>query len=94
MGVHALHMSGTREMEDLFDAVTYNAAKILGLEGYGLEPGCRADMVVLQASDPVQALRLKAARLQVIRAGRVIAETPEVKSRVYLNDMVADVDFT
>jgi len=94
MGIHALHMSGVHEMESLFNAVTYNAAKVMGLEGYGLEPGCRADMVVLQASDPIQALRLKSPRLQVIRGGCVIAETPEVKSTVRLDDTVVEVDFT
>jgi cytosine deaminase len=94
MGVHALHMGGVQEMEALFNAVTYNAAKVMGLEGYGLEPGCRADMVVLQASDPIQALRLKSARSQVIRGGRVIAETPEVKSSVHIDGAVVEVDFT
>ena len=94
MGIHALHMSGVQEMESLFDAVTYNAAKVMGLEGYGLEPGCRADMVVLQASDPIQALRLKSPRLQVIRGGRVIAETPEVKSTLHLDGADVEVDFT
>ena len=33
-------------------------------------------MVVLQAADPFEAIRLKATRLAVIRRGRVIAETP------------------
>ena len=94
MGVHALHMSGAQEMESLFNAVTCNAAKVMGLEGYGLEPGCRADMVVLQASDPIQALRLKSARLQVIRGGRVIAETPEVKSSLHLGGAAVEVDFS
>ncbi len=94
MGVHALHMSGVQEMESLFNAVTYNAARVMGVEGYGLEPGCRADMVVLQASDPIQALRLKSPRLQVIRGGRVIAETPEVKSTVCLDGAAVEVDFT
>jgi cytosine deaminase len=94
MGVHALHMSGVQEMESLFNAVTYNAAKVMGLEDYGLEPGCRADMVVLQASDPIEALRLKSARLQVIRGGCVIAETPEVKSSVCLDGTTVEVDFT
>lgn len=93
IGIHALHMSGRQDMEQLFRAVTYNPAKIMGLNGYGLEPGCRADMVVLQASHPVDALRLKAARLQVIRGGKIIAETPEVKSHVHLGSEVTEVDF-
>ena len=75
MGLHVAQMTGTEEMRRLFEAVTANGAKILGLEGYGLEPGCFADLVVLQAGDPVEALRLKPARLFVIRRGEVIAET-------------------
>ena len=66
----------------------------MALEGYGLEPGCRADMVVLREGSPIEALRLKSPRLQVIRGGRIIAETPEVKSSVHLGDAVVEVDFT
>jgi cytosine deaminase len=65
----------------------------MGLEGYGLEPGCHADMVVLQAGDQQEALRLKAARLFVIRRGTVIAETPPVISRLELGDKKYKVDF-
>nr|WP_320049108.1 amidohydrolase family protein [uncultured Desulfuromonas sp.] len=94
MGVHALHMSGTTEMEQLFDAVTTNAARILNLEGYGLEPGCYADMVILQAPDPIEALRLRATRLKVIRRGRVIAESAPQCSNLHLGDTTLDVDFS
>ena len=58
-----------------FQAVTTEPAAILGLEGYGLEPGCRADLVVLEAKDPIEAIRLKAARLFVLRAGQIVART-------------------
>jgi cytosine deaminase len=94
MGVHALQMSGTQEMEALFQAVTTNAARTLGLTGYGLEPGDYADMVILQAAGPIEAIRLKAPRLQVIRRGRVIAETPEVKTQLHLGGKVLSVDFS
>ncbi|EAT14719.1 amidohydrolase family protein [Desulfuromonas acetoxidans] len=94
MGVHALHMSGTTEMEQLFGAVTRNAARILNLEGYGLEPGCYADMVVLQAPDPIEALRLRATRLKVIRRGRVIAESAPQCSHLHLGDTTLGVDFS
>jgi cytosine deaminase len=94
MALHALHMSGRRDMEELFKGVTYNPAKILGLDDYGLEPGCRADVVVLQARNPVDALRLKAARLKVVRGGKIIAETPELKSQVYFGSNLIEVDFS
>jgi cytosine/creatinine deaminase len=76
MGLHVAQMTSQAAMRQCFDAVTVNAAKILQLEGYGLEAGCHADFVLLQARDPVEAIRLRATRLQVFRRGRVIAQTP------------------
>ncbi|MFE0756562.1 amidohydrolase family protein [Inquilinus sp. NPDC058860] len=77
MAVHVGQMTALDAIGRCFAAVTTEAAKILGLDGYGLAPGCRADMVVLQAADPFEAVRLKATRLLVLRAGRVVARTPE-----------------
>lgn len=93
MGLHVGHMTGIDEMRRMFDAVTVNGARVLGLEGYGLAPGCHADIVILQASDPVEALRLSPPRLFVIRRGRVIAETPLVVTRLALGEHSAAVDF-
>ena len=93
MGLHVGQMTGTAEMLSCFDAVTRNAAKVMGLEGYGLEPGCHADLVVLQAADPIEALRLKPARLHVLRRGRVIAETPPVMATLYTQQAPELVDF-
>lgn len=73
MGVHVAQMTSQAAIRQCFAAVTMNAARILGLEGYGLAPGCHADLVVLQAEDPFHAIRLKANRLFVIRRGKVIA---------------------
>ncbi len=94
MGLHLAQMTGAAEMRRCFEAVTINAAKAMGLEGYGLEPGCHADLVVLQASDPVEALRLRPARLQVVRRGRVIAETPPVAATLTLGHDTGTVDFS
>jgi len=93
MGLHVAQMTGRAQMGQIFDAVTVNAAKVMGLEGYGLKPGCRADMVILQAQDQYEALRLKPARLYVIRHGKIIAQTPPVISRLALEDRSIDVDF-
>ena len=93
MGLHIAQMTGVDQMRKIFEAVTFNGAKALGLEGYGLEAGCHADIVILQARDPQEALRLKPARLFVIRRGRVIAETSPVVSRLSLADQTIAVDF-
>ncbi len=94
MAVHVGQMTGLEAMRGCFDAVTVNAARILGLEGYGLAPGCFADLVVLQAADPVEAIRLRPARLVVLRRGRVIAETPPATTRLDLPGRPAAVEMT
>lgn len=75
MAVHVGQMTGLDAIDACFDAVTTVPAGILHLEGYGLDPGCNADLVVLQAADRFEAIRLKATRLLVLRRGRVIART-------------------
>ncbi len=76
MGLHVAHMTSQAAMRQCFDAVTINAAKILQLPAYGLAPGCHADFVLLQARDPVEAIRLRATRLKVFRRGHVVAQAP------------------
>jgi cytosine deaminase len=86
-------MTSVDQMGQVFAAVTTNGAKALGIENYGIEPGCNADIVILQAGDAQEALRLKPARLFVIRRGTVIAETSPVVSRLELADRTVEVDF-
>ena len=94
MAAHALHMTGVDGLKKMFAAVTENGAKVLGLEGYGLKPGCNADMVILQAANELEALRLRPARLWVIRRGKVISRTSEVLASVDLGAGEELVDFT
>ncbi|SOZ17888.1 cytosine deaminase [Cupriavidus taiwanensis] len=93
MGLHVAQMTGQEAMRACFDAVTATPACILGLEGYGLAPGCRADLVLLQARDPVEAIRLRATRLRVLRAGKTIATTPAATAALALPGRPAQVDF-
>jgi cytosine deaminase len=51
-------------------------------------------MVILQAPDPIEALRLKAARLHVIRRGKIVAETPASVTRLDLPGRPASVEMT
>ena len=94
MGLHVGHMTAMDAMRDCFAAVTVNPARILGLEGYGIAPGCRADFVLLQARDPVEAIRLRATRLKVFRAGRVIAETPAATAALRVDGRPSVVDWS
>ncbi|WP_187431113.1 Cytosine deaminase [Roseobacter fucihabitans] len=76
MGLHVAQMTSPEEMRRCFDMVTINNAKTMGLQGYGLHVGAQASLVVLDAQDPIQALRLRANRLCVIAKGKVISQTP------------------
>ncbi|MFZ3219061.1 MAG: amidohydrolase family protein [Rhodoferax sp.] len=84
MGLHVAQMTSQTAMRQCFDAVTASPAKILHLEGYGLEPGCHADFVLLQAQDPIEAIRLRATRLQVFRRGKRVAQTPAATTALHL----------
>jgi len=75
-----------------FDAVTQNSAKIMGLEGYGLKKGSKANMVLLQARDTIEAIRLRATRLAVIRSGKVIARASPIISSLDLRGRPETVD--
>ena len=61
MGLHVAQMTSPDDMRACFAMVTEENARILNLEGYGLRPGARASLVVLDAADPVEALRRGAA---------------------------------
>ncbi len=76
MGLHVGQLTSRADMAWCLEAVTSAPAKVMGLEGYGIAVGNKADMLLLQADDPVESIRLKANRLQVIRGGKVIASTP------------------
>ena len=84
MGLHVGQLSSRLDMEWCFDAVTTNSAKIMGLEGYGLKKGCKANMVILQANDRIDAIRLRANRLSVIRAGKIISSSEPFVAELYL----------
>jgi cytosine/creatinine deaminase len=94
MGLHVAQMTSVTQMQACFDAVTVQPARMLGLDGYGLEPGCRADCVLLQARSPIEAIRLRATRLAVVRAGRIVARTPPSTATLRLSGRPEQVDFT
>ena len=76
MGLHVAQMSHPDEMRRCFDMVTTESAAIMGFDGYGIGVGNRASLVVLDAGNPVEAIRLRADRLCVISKGKVVAERP------------------
>ncbi|MDO4565218.1 MAG: amidohydrolase family protein [Clostridia bacterium] len=72
---HAAQMSLPHEIEKVYDMITCDAAKLLRLKDYGMEIGCKANLVIVNARDARDAIRLEPERLFVIREGRVVAKT-------------------
>lgn len=92
MGLHVAQMTSPQDMKKYFDMVTRTSAAIMGLDGYGLEPGCKASLVVLDAGDPVEAIRLRAERLCVVAKGKVVAERPRRDTALSLPGRPAGVN--
>lgn len=74
--MHLAYRSAFRRDEDLaraLDAVTTNGARLLGLAGYGLDPGDAADLVVVPAGSLAEAVVSFPPRSHVFRSGRLVA---------------------
>ena len=82
MGLHVAQMTHPAEMARCFDMVTTQNAKIMNLDSYGLNVGDQASLVVLDAGNPVEALRLRPDRLAVISKGKVIVERARNDARL------------
>ena len=84
MGLHAGQLSSRKDMAWCFEAVTESSAKIMGLEKYGLSTGCNANFNILQAQNSIEAIRLRAHRISIIRNGRIIASNPAITTNLSL----------
>ncbi|MGB7263537.1 MAG: amidohydrolase family protein [Albidovulum sp.] len=84
MGLHVAQMTHPTEMARCFDMVTNANAQIMGLDGYGLTVGDTASLVILDAGNPVEALRLRAERLAVIAKGKIISRRTRNDARLSL----------
>jgi cytosine/creatinine deaminase len=92
MGLHVGQLSSRADMAWCFDAVTLNSARIMGLEGYGVAKDCEANFVLLQAHETIDALRLRAHRIAVVRKGRVVSRSDPQIFRTNMNAVGKDLD--
>ncbi|APE44371.1 cytosine deaminase [Sulfitobacter alexandrii] len=91
MGLHVAQMSSPEEMRRCFDMVTEVNARIMGLRDYGLRVGAQASLVVLDAGNPIEALRLRPDRLCVVSKGKVISRQSRNDARLSLPGRPASV---
>ncbi|MBT6344470.1 MAG: amidohydrolase family protein [Tateyamaria sp.] len=91
MGLHVAQMTSPSEMQTCFDMVTTNNAKTMGLTDYGLHVGAKASLVVLDAGSTIEAIRLRAARLQVVANGKIISQTSRPDAMLSILDRPASI---
>jgi len=60
-------------LHDALDIATRGNAAVLGLEGYGLAEGCRADLVLVTGETLGEIVAMRPPRALVISGGRVVA---------------------
>lgn len=94
MGLHVAQMTSLSGMQDAYRAVTENAAKVMHLPDYGIAVGCRADLLILEASSAIEALQLRPARLYVIKAGNVIASTAPNSTQIHIQGQSSAISFS
>jgi cytosine deaminase len=70
---HTAQLTLPQELEQVFDMVTVNAARAARLDDYGLAPGRRADLVVVDAPSVHEALRTQPPRRHVFHGGHEVA---------------------
>jgi len=93
MGLHVAQMTGQDAMRQCFEAVTTAPAALLGLQDHGIAPGKFADLVLLQAQDAIEAIRLQATRLKVWRRGQLLATAQPATSTLCIPGRPSEVDF-
>jgi cytosine deaminase len=78
---YGAHMDTVEQLEALMHMGTYGGAEAIGLEGYGLEPGCKADLVVLDAPSLSAAIVGQVEKNYVFKGGRLMASSHTVSER-------------
>jgi cytosine/creatinine deaminase len=75
MMAHVAQLTLPHELEQVMDMVTVNAARAARVADYGIGPGMRADLVVVDAPSVHEALRLQPTRPHVFKDGREVARS-------------------
>ncbi|MEM7408567.1 MAG: amidohydrolase family protein [Pseudomonadota bacterium] len=84
MGLHVGQMTAPAAMRECYEMVTTRSAEILGLTDLGIAEGKRASLVIVDAKDPVEAIRRRPVRTHVISRGKVVARTPAPETTLNL----------
>lgn len=91
--MHTAHLSGNKEMPQLFDMISINGFKTLDLNENKIEVGNQADLIILDAKNEKEAIRLTSECLYVVRKGKVIVATEPAKRKLTINNRSYNIDF-
>ncbi len=81
---HAAKMTSQTEIQTLYDMITINAAKLMGIDNHRLTVGAPADLVILHNTKTVHdAIRTTPPTRTTIRNGRIISKTTLLVERFY-----------
>ena len=80
---YGAHMDTVEQFNTLLKMSTYNGAKALRLDNYGLEKGCDADLVVLDAQTPAEAVISQVEKNHVIKAGSLMSSNRRITTRYH-----------
>ena len=70
--IHADHLAGPEQIEQVGDMLTVNPARALRLDRYGTDAGCRGDLAVLPVESMHEAFRLRVTPVAVIKRGKLV----------------------
>ncbi len=84
--MHTAHLSGNNQMPQLFNMISVNGLKTLNVDDEKIEVGKQADLIILDAKDEKEAIRLTSECLYVIRKGKIIVETTPATRTLKLNE--------
>ena len=71
---HLLWMTSRAEMEVLYDMVSTDAAKAMGIQDHNLQEGAPANLIVLNELNVLEALRFHQAPVAVISNGKLLGQ--------------------
>jgi cytosine deaminase len=78
-------MGTDEELNTILKMGTYNPAKAMNLPRYGLEEGCYADLVVLDAASAPEAIVKQSVKEWIIKRGRVVVKNTRVTENLWKN---------
>lgn len=83
MGLHACHMTGHQDIVSGLHLITFNGAKTLNIaKQYGIKEGNAANLLVLNTSSEMDAIRCHAPVLYSIRKGEIMVETKPSETKI------------